>query len=73
MSEEEYKLQQEYLTPKSDRQQKLLNQARYTDEVILGLVNGNISDIVHELIAHNRELTNALYEDLKYYKERKAF
>ncbi len=73
MSEEQYELQQEYLTPKSDRQQYLLKEAKHTDDAILNLVDGNIHDIVHELIAHNRELTNTLYEDLKYYKNRKAF
>ena len=73
MSDEEYKLQQEYLTPKSDRQQELLGEAQNTDIALKALLEGNVSDIVHELVVRHPRLAMAIYIDMSYYKERKAF
>jgi len=71
--EEEYKLKQEYLMSKEDKEQQYLETAKYTDTAITALSQGNISDITSMLVTQHPDIANALLMDLKYYKDNKVF
>ena len=73
MSSEEFELQQDYLTDKSDRQQEVLRQAQHTDAAITAIIQGNPIDVVHDLVMQHPDIANAMYMDMAYYKSRKVF
>ena len=71
--EEKYELQQEHLTPKSQRQQNLLEKAKHTDAAIQALTDGDPLDIIHEIVIKHPELASIMLLDLHYYKSKGSF